>query len=376
MSTIDIDKTKSKYVTSCQQTQLSGTSKIIFTNNTIRNDISPETIFKTELHRRKQYENHLAILNLHKERNSYPSALSSMPQPTIGNDDNDFIKEWNELLNDSRRNLMNKTTEYMENNLIEINGKIESDFEFEANDLSKSTIQASSRSDSPSLGTAIVNTQILTIFKFEGNQVYVYSALSNENENLNSPQKWIFYFVPIMLPESEDWVTAFKSEVRVTLMLGNDEVEEIARKAIIEKYDLSVSQYSKFWTVAPLMIDSLMSYIVKGSNSPVEGVHPHTDKNPNKLSITFRFKCSTEETAKEIVQKIIDSDYEIEIASYFAGFKQVSTNFVSINSDQLKSVISKTIADGGNKNAEYVHKSDIKNVHTKKREVERGQMRG
>ncbi|CAF1577685.1 unnamed protein product, partial [Didymodactylos carnosus] len=121
MSTIDTDKTKSKYVTSCQQTQLSGTSKIIFTTNTIRNDIPPETIFKNELHRKKRYENHLAILNLHKERNSYPSALSSMPQPTIGNDDNDFIKEWNELLNDSRRNLMNKTIEYIENNLIEIN---------------------------------------------------------------------------------------------------------------------------------------------------------------------------------------------------------------------------------------------------------------
>lgn len=32
----------------------------------------------------------------------------------------------------------------------------------------------------PSLGTAIVNTQVLTIFNYRGSQIYLYSALSND----------------------------------------------------------------------------------------------------------------------------------------------------------------------------------------------------
>ncbi|CAF4828068.1 unnamed protein product, partial [Rotaria magnacalcarata] len=50
-----------------------------------------------------------------------------------------------------------------------------------------------------SLATAIVNSQVLTVFSYQDNQIYVYHALSNENDNAQTPQKWIFYFVPIML---------------------------------------------------------------------------------------------------------------------------------------------------------------------------------
>ncbi|CAF1208179.1 unnamed protein product [Rotaria sordida] len=63
---------------------------------------------------------------MHKERNSYSSILSSMPQPTIDNDNDIFIKESNEILNDLLRHLMNKTIEHIENVLNSINDKIES----------------------------------------------------------------------------------------------------------------------------------------------------------------------------------------------------------------------------------------------------------
>ncbi|CAF4563708.1 unnamed protein product [Rotaria sp. Silwood2] len=126
MSTINTEKTNNKYVNSSQQTHLSGTTKIVSNKSTIINDMPPEIVFRNELNRKKRYENHLAILNMHKERNSYPSTLSSMPQPTIGNDNDIFIKEWNEILNDLRRRLMNKTIEHIEHVLNDINDKIES----------------------------------------------------------------------------------------------------------------------------------------------------------------------------------------------------------------------------------------------------------
>ncbi|CAF3284192.1 unnamed protein product [Rotaria socialis] len=216
--------------------------------------------------------------------------------------------------------------------------------------------------DSPSLGTAVVSTQILTIFNYDNNQVYVYAALSNENENVGSPQKWIFYFVPIMLPEKNNnnddkWLFSSNNEVHMKLILSSANIVEIARKAIVAKYDLSISQYAKFWTVAPLMIDSMMAWIVKGSNSPVEGVHPFRIINPNTLTMQLWFRCSSSNTAELIVDNILDGYYEVELAFYFSGFKQITMNMISITGDQLKNVLSKTTADGGSKNAKYIHRN-------------------
>ncbi|CAF3410443.1 unnamed protein product [Rotaria socialis] len=105
------------------------------------------------------------------------------------------------------------------------------------------------------------------------------------------------------------------------------------------------------------MIDSLTAYIVEGSSSPILGVEPYHAVHPNSLVMIFRFKFSTEERAREIVKLLDEGEYEIEIAFHFAGFQEVSTNFVSITGDQIKGVSSKTAADGGNTNAEYIHRS-------------------
>ena len=85
--------------------------------------------------------------------------------------------------------------------------------------------------NAPSLATAVVNTQVLTMFDYHGSQIYIYSALSNELENLLTPRKWVFYFVPIMIPaikngSSDGWAFTVKNEVRIQLMLSNDDVEE------------------------------------------------------------------------------------------------------------------------------------------------------
>ncbi|CAF3270038.1 unnamed protein product [Rotaria socialis] len=132
------------------------------------------------------------------------------------------------------------------------------------------------------------------------------------------------------------WVWSWKNEVRVKLLLA---------------------EYSKYSDIAPLMIDSLTAYIVEGSSSPILGVEPYHAVHPNSLVMIFRFKFSTEERAREIVKLLDEGEYEIEIAFHFAGFQEVSTNFVSITGDQIKGVSSKTAADGGNTNAEYIHRS-------------------
>ncbi|UJR17375.1 hypothetical protein I4U23_004270 [Adineta vaga] len=208
-----------------------------------------------------------------------------------------------------------------------------------------------------SFASGTVNTNILTLFKYNGSQIYVYGSVSNEDDK---PQKWIFYYVPVMAPlqilSTDTWVWSTKNEIRIKLLLGDDTIEEMARKAIAKKYDMQTAEYAKYWDVAPLMIDSLTAYIVQGSSSPIAGVEPFRAVHPNALVMIFRFKCSTEENARQIAEMIRIGEYEIEVAFYFAGFRQTSTSFISITGDQLKAAASKTTADGENTNAQYIHR--------------------
>jgi hypothetical protein len=60
---------------------------------------------------------------------------------------------------------------------------------------------------SRSFASGIANINILTLFKYNGSQIYVYGSASNEGE---PPQKWIFYYVPVMAPiqssSTDQWV--------------------------------------------------------------------------------------------------------------------------------------------------------------------------
>ncbi|CAF0726138.1 unnamed protein product [Didymodactylos carnosus] len=163
---------------------------------------------------------------------------------------------------------------------------------------------------------------------------------------------------PVELPNHQRWVSAVGNEVRLRLMLGNEKVEELAREAIRRKYNSTDDcASSQFWDVVPLIIETLMAYIVQDSSSPVAGVDPYRAIHPNSLYLTFRFRCTTEKKARNVAEKLFNGDYEIEIAFYFGGIREAQVNFVSITGDQLKSVLSKTTADGGNTNATYIHRN-------------------
>ena len=140
-------------------------------------------------------------------------------------------------------------------------------------------------------------------------------------------------------------------------MLGDKEVEHMAREAISKKFDMKTAEFAKYWDVAPLMIDSLTAYVVTGSNLPVTGVQPYHSVHPNSLVLIFRFPCSTNENAQTVARMITSSEYEIEIASFFDGFKRTSSSPVSIIAEQLKIVTNKTTADGGNTDAKYIHRN-------------------
>lgn len=211
-----------------------------------------------------------------------------------------------------------------------------------------------------SIGEVVFNTHHFTQFLYGDEQVFVYSPKKND-ENILEPQKWAFYYVPILQPikvsSDSQWIWIHKNEVRVRLALGNPDVEKAARRAIADQFDNeTVEQYSKLWVVAPLMMDSLSAYIVTVSSSLVDGVAPFHIDNPISNSITFRFECVANETAQSIATSLLEGDYDIEVSFYFAGMHSVKTNMITITATQLQAVLSKTIADGGGTNATYIHR--------------------
>ncbi|CAF3380838.1 unnamed protein product [Rotaria socialis] len=203
------------------------------------------------------------------------------------------------------------------------------------------------RTDS-SYGTGIVNTQIYTIVDYRGQQIYIYKSLSNDPKNL------IYYYVPIMFPKKKlntNWIwTSGRGELRLNVMFGNDEIEDKAWQEIGKTGETGT------FKVVPLIIDSFSAFVGNADNKPVSGVHLFRRTHPNDKTMTIRFQCSSEVIAKEVMSSVVDGDYDVEFAFFFAGLNKVSISIVSITSDSLKNVLSKIKADGGNTKATCAHR--------------------
>lgn len=199
-----------------------------------------------------------------------------------------------------------------------------------------------------SFGTSIPNTQIYSVVEYQGQKVYIYESLSNH------PKNQIYYYAPIIFPKrksSNNWIwTSGNGELRVTVMFGNDEIDEMVRSKI-----MTIGENRSF-DVTSLIIDSFSAFIVSTNSEPVPGVHPFRSQNANDKTMTLRFQCSSEVIAQKVMSHVIKGEYDVEFAFFFAGFKKVSTNMVSITGDSLKSVLSKTTADGENAMATYIHR--------------------
>lgn len=89
------------------------------------------------------------------------------------------------------------------------------------------------------------------------------------------------------------------------------------------------------------------------------------EKNCYPKLETIVSRSNTQKPHRKCFKKLIDSDYEIEVNIYFAGFKHVSSNIVSITGQHLNSVLSTTTADGGNSNAKYIRRDQAKKFISK-----------
>ncbi len=70
--------------------------------------------------------------------------------------------------------------------------------------------------ENASLATAVVSSQILTVFEHHNSQVYVYSSIQNSEKSTN-PRAWNFYYVPVLIPSlnelKNNWIWTNDREV-------------------------------------------------------------------------------------------------------------------------------------------------------------------
>jgi hypothetical protein len=204
-----------------------------------------------------------------------------------------------------------------------------------------------------SLAHGSLNYQIYRTLTYYNQRIHIYKSMSGEDTD---PKSWSFYYIPAMLPDfsiENQWIWTVKSDVRVNLIFGNDDITSRARDAIAKR---AGAQGKDDWSVEPIIIDSFTAYVVSGTNNIVPGTNPFYIVNPSSTNMVFKFQCSSAESATDVRTKIFDGDYQIEILFNFAGWNQITTNMVSVTSDTIKKVISKTLADGGNTRAQYIHR--------------------
>jgi hypothetical protein len=203
----------------------------------------------------------------------------------------------------------------------------------------------------------LFNAHTFTEFEYAGSRIFVFR---NQNNTDDQPKQWKFFYVPVSLPVQDGqspWTWAEKKDVRMMLLLGNEHVDEAALKAIKRKFEADIVAHASSWDVSPLVIDSMTALIVKGTDSPVEGVLPYYAIHPNTKILVLRFHCTNEENAQAIARGLMDGNYFVQVAYHFGGQYEVAMNLVSITADKLSSVLSRTIADGDNTNAQFIHRN-------------------
>ncbi|CAF4484560.1 unnamed protein product, partial [Didymodactylos carnosus] len=72
-----------------------------------------------------RFRNHDAILETHVLRNSLPSALTHHPIPTIGAENPEFVKKWNEICILKSKELLRLTITHVKENIVTITKKLQ-----------------------------------------------------------------------------------------------------------------------------------------------------------------------------------------------------------------------------------------------------------
>ncbi|CAF1343195.1 unnamed protein product [Adineta steineri] len=220
----------------------------------------------------------------------------------------------------------------------------------------KMTSGNNSSSEHTDLATSALNVHMYFQILYQGHYLSVYESQSNTDVKSGGTLK--FFHVPLMFPSihktKKKWIWLDTSRTRLSVSFATTDKEIIALVTKHVERDKVKTGYQ--YSIAPMIMASVTAAIVNADGSVIPGIAPVRFPNPTHIALVFCFKCTSAEQGEATLNNILDGKDSIAMSIFFSGLHNVSMNVVKITSETLRRVASKTTADGGNTNAQFIQR--------------------
>lgn len=125
----------------------------------------------------------------------------------------------------------------------------------------------------------------LTIVLYAQRNLTIYASARNPSRD---PKQWLFWYDPLVVFDSAKDIIQYNEQVRFQFSIASAEFEDIARKTIMSLMHPDVQQFSLFWIIDPLPIDTLTIYVVDQLFLPIPAIEPCTKE---RLHDDARYEC-------------------------------------------------------------------------------------
>jgi hypothetical protein len=118
------------------------------------------------------------------------------------------------------------------------------------------------------------------------------------------------------------WIWSNEQNVHINVELHKKEFNDLIRDYLKGRLQID-DETALLWIVTPLKINSLKATIINvNDRSIVNDITPFRCDCPHFISMTFDFICSNDINAGNVVKRIEDKEYTIQVALTCAGFNQ------------------------------------------------------
>jgi len=144
--------------------------------------------------------------------------------------------------------------------------------------------------------------------------ISIYVSASNPSRE---PKEWKFWYDPLIVFDASKDIFQYNEQVRFSFSISSNEFEQIARKTIITNMNPDVEQFSMFWIIEPLPIDTLTIYIVDSLLHPIQAIEPCSKTKLHGLSkFECQFQTSSMTIANSMKEKILCGKHHLQFYYY------------------------------------------------------------
>ena len=196
----------------------------------------------------------------------------------------------------------------------------------------------------------------LDILFYGQRNVTIYASASNPSRD---PKAWVFWYDPLFIFDSSKDIHQFNDYVRFRFSFAAPDFDQLARTAILSKMHPDVAQFSLFWAIEPLPIDTLNVYVVNQKALPIPAIYPCTRSKISGIAThECQFQSSSMLTADWMTQNILCGKLKFQLEYYI----QSTTRPISIPSSLVTVFNLQGLRTSFARDGKYIHPSQGKQL--------------